>query len=357
MSLEQYRSQIDDLDHQLLELLRQRAELSAAIGREKTQSNLPVYDPQREEKLLQRLTANDLSPLTAAAVRGIYREIMSVSRALQQRLSVAFLGPEHTFSHLAALKHFGSAGDFVPQVTIEDVFQSVERGQCSLGVVPIENTIQGVETRTLDAFVASPLLICGEVYVDVHLCLLSNGPLAAIRRLHSHPQPLAQCRTWLRTNLPDVELIPQSSTSAAAAAAAQSADGSEAALATAEAGRYLGLQLLAANVEDQPNNRTRFFVISPAATAPSGRDKTSVLFTTPHQSGALYAALAPLSAHQINLTLIQSRPVPAQLQGPYIFYVDFDGHQDDVQVREAVRELERHCRTLKVLGSYPSGMF
>lgn len=353
MSLEDLRAQIDELDQRIIALLRQRAEISYRIGQEKDALGLPVYDPQRESLLLDSLTAGDLGRLDAEAVAAIYREILSASRALQRTVTVAYLGPEYTFSHLAAVKQFGSACRLLAQPTIDDVFRTVERGNADFGVVPIENVIQGVETRTLDSFIESPLLICGEVYVEVHICLLATGELDQVRCVHSHPQPLAQCRQWLRINLPQVETMTAASTSAAAAAVAAAKDPSLAALATAAAAEHYGLRVLAHNIEDQPNNHTRFFVIGHMTAERTGNDKTSVLFTTRHRSGALYAALAPFSAHQISLTLIQSRPSPARLEGPYVFYVDFEGHQADLAVRQALSELRDLTQTLKVLGSYP----
>lgn len=356
MSLEEYRQQIDALDAQILDLLRRRAEISYQVGQEKARLGLPVYDPQREAALLDHLTASDLGRLDGAAIRAIYGQVISYSRSLQRPPMVAFLGPEYTFSHLAAVKQFGDFCKFSPQPTIDEVFRTVERENAELGIVPIENSIQGVETRTLDSFIESPLLICAELYVDVHICLVAPGEREQIRRLHSHPQPLAQCHNWLRANLPDVERVPAASTAAAAAAVAEAQDPTQAALATAAAAEHYGLRVLAENVEDQPQNRTRFFVVGRLAPARTGNDKTSVLFTTRHQSGALYSALAPFSAHKINLSLIQSRPAPARVEGPHIFYLDLEGHQEDLAVREALRELKELCQTVKVLGSYPSAV-
>lgn len=352
--LDELRCRIDQIDQELLQLLRRRAETSQAVGALKASAGRQVYDPQREAQLLAKLTAGDLSPLGAAAIEGIYREILSASRALQRVPSIAFLGPEHTFSHQAAKKHFGSRCHFDPQSTIEDVFAAVERGSVDLGIVPIENTIQGVETRTLDAFVNSPLLIEAEAWVDVHICLLTRGDMKQIKQVLSHPQPLAQCRQWLHHNLPEAQLIPVASTAAAASAVAEANDPTQAALATADAAVFNMLPIIAENIEDRPNNRTRFFIIGKNETGPSGRDKTSLVFTTKHRSGALAAALVPLSAHQISLTLIQSRPAPARLEGPYIFYVDFEGHQTEPMVKAAIDGLREQCQTLKVLGSYPT---
>ena len=352
--LDELRCRIDAIDQELLQLLRRRAETSQAIGALKASEGRQVYDPMREAALLARLTGGDLSPLSAAAIEGIYREILSASRSLQRVPVIAFLGPEHTFSHLAAKRHFGSRCQFDPQSNIEDVFSAVERGNVDLGIVPIENTIEGVVTRTLDAFINSPLLIEAEAWVDVHICLLTRGDMSHIKRVLSHPQPLAQCRQWLHQNLPEAQLIPVASTSAAAAAVAEANDPTQAALATADAAVYHMLPIIAENIEDRSNNRTRFFIIGQNETGPTGRDKTSVLFTTRHRAGALASALVPLSAHHINLTLIQSRPAPARLEGPYIFYVDFDGHQTEPMVQAAIESLREQCHTLKVLGSYPT---
>jgi chorismate mutase/prephenate dehydratase len=352
-ALNELRHQIDSIDRRLLELLRERMLTSREIGILKAAEGREVYDPAREAQLLAKLTSSEHLPLTASAIEGIYREIFSASRALQHVPTVAFLGPEHTFSHQAARKLFGSCCRFEPQATIEDVFTAVERGTVDDGIVPIENTTQGVETRTLDAFINSPLLICAEAWVDVHICLLTRGEMGTIRRVHSHPQPLAQCRQWLHAHLPEAQMVPHASTAAAAAAVAETGDPGDAALATADAARFHQLPIIAENIEDRPNNRTRFFVIGHEESAPTGRDKTSLLFTTRHRSGALASALVPLSAHSISLTLIQSRPAPSRLEGPYVFYVDFEGHQEEPMVKAAIEGLREQCQTLKVLGSYP----
>lgn len=354
MPLDDLRGQIDKIDRELLQLLRQRAEVSRQVGAVKADNGRAVYDPQREAELLERLTSQDLSPLSPHAIRAIYREIISVSRSLQRAPVISYLGPEHTFSHLAALQHFGASCDFRPVSAIEEIFHTVERQEADFGLVPIENSIEGVVTRTLDYLVDTSLSICAETAVDVHVCLLASGDLGQIRKVLSHPQPLAQCRHWLREHLPQAELVPEASTSAAAAAAAEAADPSVAALATAQAGEAYGLKVLADDIQDYRNNRTRFFVMGRCQVGPTGHDKTSVLFTTLDRAGALAAALVPLSAHEVNMSLIQSRPAPAGLQGPYFFYVDLQGHQNDPMLRAALEGLKDHCQTVKILGSYPA---
>ena len=351
MSLDEARKEIDGIDKQIVELLRQRGCVSQQIGRIKGTTGQVVYDPAREAQLLEKLTSGDLEPLDADALAAIYRQILAVSRSLQAPLRVAYLGPQYTFSHVAAIDYFGPAAQLAATTSIEEAFAAVERNAADYAIVPIENTIQGVEARALDCLFESKLSICAETCVPIHLHLVANCEMDDIECLHSHPQPLGQCRLWLRTNLPDAELVNESSTAAAAQAIAHQPH--HAAIATAEAADAYGLQILASDIEDQADNRTRFLVIGHHSAPPSGNDKTSVVFTTVHQSGALYHALAPFSAHNINLTLIQSRPAHGAVAGPYYFYVDFDGHADSVEVREAIDALHEHCSFVKVLGSYP----
>lgn len=351
MELNESRDEIDALDDQLLELLVKRARLSQQIGQHKQEQGQAPYDPGREAQILRRLTAQATAPLSAEAVRAIYQEILSASRALQEPLRVAFLGPEHTFTHLAAQQQFGAQAELVPVASITDIFGSVERGNCNVGVVPIENSTGGVVPETLDCFLDTSLSMCNELYVPIHLCLLANCPREEIVTLYSNPQPLAQCRSWLRENLPNVGTTTMASTAAAAQAAANDLTG--AALAPQAAADAYGLQIVAAAIEDIPNNRTRFFVISPESAARTGRDKTSIVFSTAHQAGALHAALTAFARHSINLTLIQSRPSRGRLW-EYVFFVDFEGYHSDPEVEEALEELGQHCPLLKVLGSYPA---
>ena len=351
MELDESRNEIDALDEQLLELLVKRARLSQQIGQHKQQQDQAAYDPSREAQILRRLMTQDTGPLPAEAVRAIYQEILSASRALQEPLRVAFLGPEHTFTHLAARQQFGAQAQLIPAVSLTDVFHTVESGNCDVGVVAIENSTGGVVPETLDCFLDSNLTICNELYVPIHLFLLANCPLDGVATLYSHPQPLAQCRGWLREHLAGVHTETTSSTAAAAQAAAD--DPAGAALAPRLAAAAYGLQIVAESVEDIPNNRTRFFVISPQGAKPTGRDKTSVVFSTAHQAGALHKALEPFAAHGINLTLIQSRPTRGRLW-EYVFFVDFEGYYLDEKVQQALGQLGQQCPLLKVLGSYPA---
>ena len=351
MSLDDLRDKIDQLDRQLLDLLLQRARIAQEIGRLKVGENQRVYSPEREAQLLRDLLAGPLSPLDAQAVQNVFREIISACRALQGPLTIAYLGPENTFSHIAAQTHFGHECQFLPLASIPDVFDGVARGHADLGVVPIQNSTEGVVATTLDCFLDTSLRPCAELYVPIHHCLLARGALDEVRQVHSHPQVLAQCRQWLRENLPGVEQVPASSTTAAAHAAAEG--DRLAALAPRQAAGAYCLDVLAENIEDLPNNRTRFFVIGNLDPAPTGCDKTSVVFSTPHRAGALHHALAAFAAHAINLTLIQSRPARGKLW-EYVFFVDFEGHARDKAPAGALAQLRDYCALLKILGSYPA---
>ena len=343
------RLRINEIDEQVARLVQERAELARAIGRIKAAQNRPAYDPAREAEILRRVGATE-GPLSGTALQGVFTEIISACRALEQPVRVAFLGPENTFSHLAVRKRFGSQAVAVPMPTVAEIFRAVEAEQAGAGVVPVENSTGGVIPETLDCLFESGLSICAEAHIPVHLCLLAPGTLDQVRKLYTHPQPLAQTRAWLREHLPTVEVEIVSSTVIAAREAA--ADPAGAALANAEAGEAAGLALLAENIEDVPSNRTRFFVIAPQDARPTGRDKTSMVFATAHRAGSLYEALGALSAHGLNLTLIQSRPMRGQ-PWQYVFFVDFEGHREEAEVQVALGELQEHCSLLRVLGSYP----
>lgn len=352
MPLESARNTIDQIDGQIVDLLRQRAETVIEVGRIKGTEGRAVYDPAREAQLLRRLTSGDTGPLSAEAIIAIYRQIISASRALQRPLAVACLGPEHTFSHMAALAHFGEASEITTVQNIDDVFGAVERDAADYGIVPVENSIEGIVARTLDSLFERNVSICAETRMAVHHNLIAQCEIAEIEAVHSHPQALAQCRKWLSTHIPKAELIDEASTAAAAYCVSQTSN--HAAIATVAAADANNMQILAANIEDQPNNQTRFFAISKHSAAPTGRDKTSLVFMAKHQPGALYHALTPFSDYNINLTLIQSRPAHGATQGPYYFYVDFDGHSDTLPTSAAIEALRETCSFVKLLGSYPT---
>jgi chorismate mutase/prephenate dehydratase len=350
MGVDDLRLDIDRIDDALLDLLRQRAEKVVQIGRLKEGGAGDVYDPARERKILDRLAQRDRGPLSAEAVEEIFGAIFAVHRLLEKRLVVAYYGPAGSFTHIAAVRKFGRA-DLRPVDTIGDVFAAVEKKEADLGVVPIENTTAGVVPLTLDALAESRLKICAEMYVDIEHHLLSRAArLEDVVRVYSHPQPLAQCRIWLRSNLPRAEIIPVGTTSRAAEIAREEPDA--AAIGSALAGQLYGLPVLRAQIQDMADNRTRFFVVGLQSPTRSGRDKTSLLFSLRHQAGALHRALGALVEHGINMTFIQSHPTK-QTPWEYMFFVDIQGHLEQPEVSAALSALRDHTLTLRVLGSYP----
>lgn len=350
MDLNDLRDQIDRLDREIIERLRARARLAKQIGAVKRTNRTKAFAPAREAAIFRRLAQQDTSPLPPEAVRAIYSEIIAACRALEQPLTVACLGPEHTFTHAAAVRRFGTNSRYLTTRSVQDTFDEVAKGNADLGLVVIENSTQGVETPTLDAFVASDLQVCGELLVPVQHCMLAKCCLKEIRAVFSHRQPFAQCRRWLRDNLPDAHLIEEASTAAAAERAAKTPRAG--AIASAAAAEAHGLDIVARNIEDDPNNRTRFFVIGKRDAPPSGRDKTFVLFSTKHEPGALLDALQPLKDKRINMTLIESRPSRIRAW-EYLFFIEFVGHRADAHVSAALDELRAACLFVKVLGSYP----
>ena len=350
MSLEKLRGSIDGIDDRILDLLRERAELVEKVGQVKDKSGESYYAPEREEALLRRLAAANRSRLPESSLRAIYREILSSMRALEQTIKVAYLGPRSTFSHQAAARHFGSAVELLPERTIAEVFEAVERGRAHYGVVPIENSQEGSVNATLDRFMDSEARICAQIFLPVELNLLGRGPLDKVRKVYSHPQPFGQCRRWLAEHLPSAECIEVSSTARAAEMAA--AEEGSAALAGGMAGEEFGLPVLARSIQDSASNVTRFFVIGRQPARPSGRDKTSVMFAVKDQPGALAKALAPFEKSGISLTRIESRPSKRQAW-EYYFFADFAGHAEDAKVAAALAELAGVCAFTRILGSYP----
>jgi chorismate mutase/prephenate dehydratase len=353
MNLDDWRSRINELDTQILHLLNQRAEAALSVGDLKRRQERPSYVPEREAEILSRLAAASAGPLPVAAVRAVWTEILSACRALEGPLTVGYLGPRATFTHQAALQHFGSAATYVAARTNPDVFEDVERGRVEYGVVPVENSTEGAVNITLDRLIDSNALICGELYLPITQNLLSAArELADIKTVVSHPQALAQCRGWLATNLPDVATQEVASTAGAAEMAA--ADPTVAAIASELAGRLYNIPVLRARIEDNPYNSTRFLVIGRRPAGPSGRDKTSILFAMRNEPGALHRVLEPFAARGVNLTKIESRP--AKLRAwEYVMFVDFEGHRDTPVVATALEEIRARTVFMKILGSYPLG--
>ena len=351
MDIDAIRREIDKLDGEILELLNRRAERALEIGRAKEESGGAVFDAARERQILERLAALNRGPLTAEAVGDIFGAIFAVSRLLEKQLVVAYYGPAGSFTHIAARRKFGAGAELRAMDAIGEVFRAVEKREADLGVVPIENTTAGVVPLTLDAFAESNLRICAESYVEIEHYLLSRcGSMEEVARVYSHPQALAQCRIWLRANLPRVELVPVGSTARAAELASRE-EGSGA-IGPALAGELHAVPILRAKIHDLPDNRTRFFVVGHAAAPRSGSDKTSLLFSVPHKSGALHRALGVFSRHGINMTFIQSHPTK-QTPWEYMFFVDVVGHVDDPELSQALEKLGERTLFVRVLGSYP----
>ena len=346
------RNEIDGLDRKILDLLAQRAAAALEISTLKSQNGWAVYDPKREREVLGRLADDNKTPLPDASIKKIFGEIISACRAVQKPTTVSFLGPEDTFTHLAAIQHFGRSVAFFPRGNISDVFREVEHGRSEFGVVPAENSTNGAVSLTLDEWVRSDLMICGEILLSISQCLMSReSDISQVQRVFSHPQALAQSRAWLARNLGAASLVEMQST---AAAAIRAGEENQCAAVGGEmlAERY-GLEILARNIQDRPVNLTRFFVLGRQTCPPSGRDKTSVLFTTKHEPGSLYHALTPLAQAGLNLTRIESRPTQDR-PWEYYFFIDFEGHQEDDSIRGALEELKKMADVCRVLGSYPA---
>jgi chorismate mutase/prephenate dehydratase len=344
--------QIDEVDLEILGLLNRRARLVSRIGEIKKRSRRTVYIPSREREIEKRLVERNEGPFPNEGVRAVFREIVSASRSLERPVHVAYLGPEATFTHLAALKQFGNSADHLARQSIAEVFDSVERSRADYGVVPIENSSEGVVSHTLDLFVASDLKICAEVLLPISHDLLSrSGRVEDVERIVSHTQALAQCRKWIERNLPNVSLFEVPSTALAAKAAVE--DPSAAAVASEFAAELYGLKVIQSKIEDHVNNLTRFLVIGRDMPPPGPSDITSLLFSIKKDEvGALYHVLEPFARHGVNLTKIESRPMKQQAW-EYIFFLDLEGHASTPSVRKALAEVEKKCFFLKVMGSYP----
>jgi chorismate mutase/prephenate dehydratase len=346
------RERIDAIDREVLRLISERATCAKEVAEIKTRSgDTQFYRPEREAEVLRRIMAQNPGPLSDETVARLFREVMSACLALEQPLSVAFLGPAGTFTQAAALKHFGHAVCTVPLGDIGEIFREVEAGSCRYGVVPVENSTEGVISHTLDMFLRSPLRITGEVSLRIHHHLMSREQdLAAIRSVYSHQQSLAQCRGWLDRHLPNAERVAVSSNAEAARLAAERP---EAAAVGAEAAADIyALELLARRIEDEPGNTTRFLVIGKEDSPPSGDDKTSLLLSCRNEAGGLHALLTPLAEHRISMSRIESRPSRRGVWD-YVFFIDILGHRDQDSVAKALESLKKEAALFKVLGSYP----
>jgi chorismate mutase/prephenate dehydratase len=345
------RANIDKVDLQILKLINDRAAMASEIGKLKNEHGSEVFSPAREEEVLKNVLEANKGPLEPVTVRAVFREIISGSRALQKVIKVAYLGPEYSYSHLAAVERFGQAVEYMRVGSIASVFEEVNRGHVDFGVVPLENSTDGGVSDTLDMFMRLPQLkVCAEIRLRIHHNLLANTEQEMIRRVYSKPQALAQCRNWLSKNLPHADLKDVSSTAVAAQLAQQ--EPGAAAVASRQAAVRYGLRILYSDIEDYPHNETRFAIIGHQEAARSGSDKTALMFKIAHQPGALFDALEVFKNNKLNLTWIESFPAKTGKQ-EYIFFVDFEGHVDDPKVKRTLASLQEHCEHLAVLGSFP----
>jgi chorismate mutase/prephenate dehydratase len=349
--LKDLRDEIDALDDRIMEILNRRAALVIEVGRLKSAKKGEFHVPSREREIYDRLTANNRGPFPNEGLRSVFREIISASLALEAPMKVAFFGPKATFTHLAAMQQFGLSAELVPQKSIPAVFEEVGKGRAQYGVVPVENSTEGMVSHTLDMFMESDLKINAEVLLEIHHYLLSRtGRLEDIKKVYSHPQPIAQCRDWLAENLPNIPVVDVAST--AVAAQIVSEDYTAAAIASELAASMYDLKIVRERIEDQVNNFTRFLVIGKKLAESSGDDKTSLMFSVKDEVGILYRMLEPFAKRGINLSKIESRPLKKKAW-EYIFFLDLMGHIADPVIAEAVQELKLCCQFVKVLGSYP----
>ncbi len=349
--LKRLRQQIDQLDLQILELLNKRASIATQIGKLKQDQGGEVFSAARETEVLNNVLSAHKGPLPEVTIQAIFRELISGSRAVQKVTRIAFLGPEYSYSHLAALQRFGEAVAYTRTSSIAAVFEEVVRKHVDYGVVPLENSTDGRIADTLDMFIRLPQVkICAEIRLRVHHHLLANCPQTEIRRVYSKAQALSQCRNWLSKNLPYATLHEVSST--ADAARLVLSEPNVAAVASRQAAVRYGINILCHNIEDSPFNETRFAVIGLSDSARTGQDKTAMMFQIPHTPGSLADVLSIFKANKINLTWIESFPY-REAKGQYVFFIDFDGHREDPKVRKAIAAMEELCDSVHVMGSFP----
>jgi len=351
MHIPEHRKAIDKLDAQIVRLLNERTQHVLAIGEIKHKAGEEFYVPARERAVLQRICKLNQGPMTDEQLRAVYREVMSSALALEKTLTITYLGPEATFTHQAAIKRFGSSLSYAAQKTIADVFTEVSKHRADYGVVPVENSTEGVVTHTLDMFVESDLKIVSQIVLRIQQCLMSNAPRTQIRKLYAHPQSLAQCRGWIQNNLPRVEIVETSSNARSAELAAK--EKGTAAIGGLLAAEKYKLRVLEQDIQDNAANATRFLVLGRQCSPPTGSDRTSLMVSISDKVGALHHALAAFRRFRINLTKIESRPSKRKAW-EYFFFIDCDGHQHDKKVAKAITRLGEECSYVKVLGSYPN---
>jgi chorismate mutase / prephenate dehydratase len=351
MNIPEHRKAIDKLDAQIVKLLNERTRHVLQIGELKIDAGEAIYAPHRERVILRRICKLNEGPITDDSLRAIYREIMSSALSLEKSMTIAYLGPEATFTHQAAVQKFGSSLRYTAHKTIADIFTEVSQSRADYGVVPVENSTEGVVTHTLDMFVESNLKIVAQIILPIQYCLAGPGPLNEIERVYAHPQALGQCRMWLQRNLAKVEILETSSNarSAELATAAKSA-----AITGLLAAEKYGVKILERDIQDFNENATRFLVLGRQCGPATESDRTSLMFSIADQVGALYRALSPFESYKLNMTKIESRPSKRKAW-EYFFFVDCDGHFTDPKVAKAIADLSEACNFVKVLGSYPNG--
>ncbi len=349
--LQELRKKIDEIDDRMLDLLNKRAGIVIEIGNIKKTEKLDFHSPSREREIIERLTSRNQGPFPQDTLKAVYREILSSSLSLERPLKVAYLGPRATFTHMAGMQQFGLAAQYIPVESIKDVFHEVERGRADYGVVPVENSTEGVVNYTLDMFIDSDLKIAAEIMLEVSQNLMNkSGKLEDIKKIFTHPQVPGQCRDWLDKNMAGVPMLDAPSTARAAEIAAE--DHATAAIASEMAAMLYSLQIVARGIQDNTNNYTRFLVIAAKSPGRTGRDKTSIMFSIKDRVGALYDMLSPFAGAGINLTRLDARPSGRKVWD-YVFFLDMLGHIEDTGVSEAIEALKKDCLFLKVLGSYP----
>ena len=352
MSLDKLRQEIDSIDAQLVELLKQRAACVHQVGEIKKSTGAPTFVPERECALIEKILKLNNDVLPEKSILSIWRQIVSCSFHLEGNMRIGYLGPEGTWSHQAALSRFGDSVELVPYASFDHVFSAVERGEVNYGVIPLENSTHGSVVQAMDIFAHTTLRICAQVHQAVQNCLMANIPASEIRAIYSHPQVLGQCSQWLQANYPHADQIPTASTTAAARMALEKKEEGAAALGSPLAARLHGLNVLAEHIQDIATNTTRFVVIGTQTTKPSGHDRTTICFTVPNKSGSLVDVLEHFRTHGINIFCLDSRP-GRDRAWEYLFYIDVDGHEDQEPLRSCLAELKEQCPVLKVLGSYP----
>ena len=351
VSLDQIRKKIDQLDARIISLLNDRTRLALQIGKLKQSSGSAVYSPERESEIYEKINSDSTALISKDSLKAIYREIMSAALSLEKPLAIAYLGPEATFTHLAALSKFGSSVHYVSCASITDVFGEVDRKRADYGVIPVENSIEGAVSHSLDMLIDSDLKICSEILFEISHHLMANCELKQIKRVYSNPQVFGQCRRWLEHHLPRAELLETTST-AQAAFRAREEDGS-AAIGSKLASTIYGLTVRAEGIEDLPHNITRFLVVGRQGAQPTARDKTSIVVSIKDKVGALYELLRSIRNHRINMTKIESRPSKKKAWD-YYFFIDMEGHLTDRRIQQTLDEIEKKVRFFKVFGSYPA---